>query len=68
MVKANQLGTMQSLIDMDKGTISREIFVDTDIYQQELEPRFSRTWLYIGHESQVPNPNDFSSRAWARSQ
>ncbi len=59
MVKANQRGTMQSLIDMDKGTIGREIFVDTDIYQQELERVFARTWLYVGHESQIPNPNDF---------
>ena len=59
MVKLNQPGAMQSLVDMDEGTISREIFVNTDIYQQELERVFARTWLYIGHESQIPNPNDF---------
>ena len=59
MVRINEPGAMQSLVDMDKGTISREIFVSTDIYQQELERVFARTWLFIGHESQVPNPNDF---------
>ena len=59
MVKLNQPGRMQSLVDMDDGIIGREIFVDTDIYQQELERVFARTWLYIGHESQIPNPNDF---------
>ena len=59
MVKVDQPGAMQSLVDMDEGTISREIFVNTDIYQQELERVFARTWLYIGHESQIPNPNDF---------
>ena len=42
MVKLNQPGRMQRLVDMDQGTISREIFVNTDIYQQELEPA-SRT-------------------------
>ena len=59
MVTLSQPGGMSSLVDMDEGTISREIFVDQDIYQQELERVFARTWLYIGHESQVPNPNDF---------
>ncbi len=59
MVKLNEPGAMQSLVDMDQGTISREIFVNTDIYQQELERVFARTWLFIGHESQIPNPNDF---------
>ena len=59
MVKLNEPGAMQRLVDMDQGTIGREIFVNTDIYQQELERVFARTWLFIGHESQIPNPNDF---------
>ena len=59
MVVSGGPGNISSLVDMDQGTISREIFVDTDIYQQELERVFARTWLYIGHESQIPNPNDF---------
>ena len=59
MVKTNERLAMSRLVDTEKGTIGREIFVDQDIYQQELERVFARTWLYIGHESQVPNPNDF---------
>ena len=37
MVKANEPLAMKSLVDMDTGKIGREIFVDQDIYQQELE-------------------------------
>src|SRR5215469_14927618 len=47
------------LVDVKNGFISREIFVDRDIYRQELEKVFTRAWLLVGHESLVPNPGDF---------
>jgi phenylpropionate dioxygenase-like ring-hydroxylating dioxygenase large terminal subunit len=47
------------MIDADAGIVSREIFVSSDIYQQELETLFTRAWLLVGHESLVPNPGDF---------
>ncbi|MGH7905630.1 MAG: aromatic ring-hydroxylating oxygenase subunit alpha [Candidatus Binataceae bacterium] len=46
-------------IDTGRGEISREIFVNEDIYKRELEKIFTRTWLCVGHESQVRNPGDF---------
>ena len=39
--------------------ISREIFVNEAIYQQEQERIFARVWLFVGHESQVPKPGDY---------
>src|SRR3954468_5829590 len=47
------------LVDTDKGFISREIFVDPDLYKEELEKVFTRAWLFIGHESLIPKPGDF---------
>ncbi|MEM9684556.1 MAG: aromatic ring-hydroxylating dioxygenase subunit alpha [Pseudomonadota bacterium] len=47
------------MIDPDAGIVSREIFVSPDIYRHELETVFARAWLFIGHESLVPNPGDF---------
>ena len=47
------------LVDVKGGFISREIFVDADIYRQELDKVFTRAWLLVGHESLVPNPGDF---------
>jgi phenylpropionate dioxygenase-like ring-hydroxylating dioxygenase large terminal subunit len=52
-------GSLRSLFDFERGTISREVYVNEDIYQQELEQIYQRCWLFIGHESQVPNPGDF---------
>ena len=47
------------LIDFDNGLVSRSVFVDRDIYSRELEKIFARSWLFIGHESQIPNSGDF---------
>ena len=47
------------LVDHDKGLVDRSIFLSDDIYQQELEQIFARSWLWVGHESQIPNPGDY---------
>jgi phenylpropionate dioxygenase-like ring-hydroxylating dioxygenase large terminal subunit len=51
--------SIRSFIDGEKGTISRELYVNHDIFEQEMEQIFQRCWLFLGHESQLPNPGDF---------
>ena len=50
---------VRGLVDVDRGLISRRIFVEDDIYQQELENIFARCWIFLCHESQIPSPGDF---------
>src|SRR5438093_9236988 len=50
---------MSRFVDRDRGTVGREIFCDQEIYDQEQERIFARCWLFVGHESQIPNPGDF---------
>jgi phenylpropionate dioxygenase-like ring-hydroxylating dioxygenase large terminal subunit len=48
-----------SLVDVKRGLISREIFVNGQIFDDELEHLFSRAWLFVGHTSLIPNADDF---------
>src|ERR671935_2981928 len=59
MATARSEGYRKHLVDSEAGLISREIFVNDEIYREELERVFARCWLFIGHESQIPNPGDF---------
>jgi len=56
---ATDKGWAHQLVDMTTGNISRDVFVSEEVYRQEQEKVFARAWLFVGHESQVPNPNDY---------
>ena len=59
MTTARTTGYRPGLVDLASGQISREIFVNEEIYAEEQERVFARAWLFVGHESQIPNPGDF---------
>ena len=59
MAIAFDRGQYSKLVDHENGVVSRKMFADPDIYQVELEQVFARCWLYLGHESQLPNPGDY---------
>lgn len=50
---------IKSLVDADNGLVSRRIFIEPEIYRQELEHIFARCWLFLCHGSQIPHPGDF---------
>lgn len=51
--------THRTLVDPAAGTVDRGLFVDEDIFQSEQEAIFTRAWLFVAHESQIPEPGDY---------
>ncbi|WP_409079807.1 aromatic ring-hydroxylating dioxygenase subunit alpha [Pusillimonas sp. SM2304] len=39
--------------------VHKDLFIDDEIFELEMEHLFANTWVYVGHASQVPNPGDF---------
>lgn len=46
-----------SLIEPDR--VHRTIYTDLAIFEAEMTRIFERTWIYIGHESQIPAAGDY---------
>ena len=59
ILPSRQDRSLGNLVDLEHGLISREIYVNEDLYRQEQEQIFCRAWLFVGHESLVPKPGDF---------
>jgi len=54
---ADVLGTYERLIHPDK--VHGSLYTDPQIFGEELRKIWYRTWVFVGHESEVPQPNDY---------
>ena len=43
----------------ERQSMAREFYMDPDIYERDIERIFLRSWLYAGHQSEIPNPGDW---------
>jgi benzoate/toluate 1,2-dioxygenase alpha subunit len=48
---------IRSLVHPDH--VHRSLYLDREIFELEMERIFGRTWIYIGHDSLVPNRGDY---------
>ena len=53
----NQLGNLERLVEPDR--VHRLCYSDQSIFEQEIANIFHKTWIYVGHESQVPKVGDY---------
>ncbi|WP_169811831.1 aromatic ring-hydroxylating oxygenase subunit alpha [Nocardia sienata] len=52
-------------IDDQKGLVSREIFGSPAVHELEKDRIFRKSWLYLGHETEIPNSGDVVTRTMA---
>jgi len=49
-------------VDVQRGVVSRDIFVSDEVFKLEMQKIFDSTWSFLAHESEVPSPGDFVLR------
>ncbi len=46
--------------------VGRDIFTDPEIFELEMKYIFEGNWIYLAHESQIPNNNDYFTTTMGR--
>ncbi|WP_416877495.1 aromatic ring-hydroxylating dioxygenase subunit alpha [Litorimonas sp.] len=54
--------SIDDLINLDMQEVQLRVMADKDLYDLEMEKIFSKTWILLGHESEIPNESDFMVR------
>lgn len=49
-------------VDVQRGVVSRDIFVSDEVFRIEMERIFDSTWSFLAHESEIPSAGDFVLR------
>lgn len=46
---------------VEEGRIHRDVYVDPAVFEAEMERIFMRTWVYVGHDSEIAQPGDYKN-------
>ncbi len=58
-------GKYDHLVRAD-GLVHRSIYTDPQIFEAEMIKIFGGSWVYLAHESEIPNPHDFKTTTLGR--
>ncbi len=48
---------IRALVDTDR--VHRDVYLDGELFELERERVFAKTWVFVGHDSQVPESGDY---------
>jgi benzoate/toluate 1,2-dioxygenase alpha subunit len=46
--------------------VERDIFIDQEIFEVEMKAIFEGNWIYLAHESKIPNNADYFTTTMGR--
>ncbi len=52
---------VDELIRLDAGCVHASIYTDPEIFREEMRRIFYTTWVFIGHESEIPKAGSFKT-------
>jgi len=53
---------ISDLINLDTREVKMRVLSDAELYQLEMEKIFAKTWVFLAHETEIPNSGDFVQR------
>ena len=54
--------TTRGWVDAANGLVERDAFVSADVFRLEMERVFDRSWMFVAHETEVPDSGDYVAR------
>jgi phenylpropionate dioxygenase-like ring-hydroxylating dioxygenase large terminal subunit len=60
----NNAAAVRALVRED--SVHRDVYVNREIFELEMEQLWRNTWIYVGHDSQVPTAGDYYTTDIAR--
>ena len=53
-------GNVEAVRNLVRETkVHRDVYIDDEVFQLEMEHLFANTWIYVGHDGQVSKPGDY---------
>ncbi len=60
MLNENRIPTNE-LVAPEGDKVSSEMYNDEHVFQEEMDAIFDKTWVWVAHESEVPNKGDYKT-------
>src|SRR5499426_838656 len=57
---------IDDFVSLERGEVDRRIYSNPAIFELEMERIFGRAWLFLCHESQIPEAGDFFASVMGR--
>lgn len=49
------------MVEVESGRIHKDLYSNPEIFEQELDKIFNNTWVFVGHESEVPEAGSYKT-------